>query len=32
MNVTIAGIVAMLLALPRGAKRESYGRWDRFVR
>jgi hypothetical protein len=29
---TVAAMLSVLLAFPRGQKRESYGSWDRFVR
>jgi hypothetical protein len=31
-NDLLAGLAIILLSLPRGSVRESYGRWDRYVR
>ncbi|WP_339676332.1 vitamin K epoxide reductase family protein [uncultured Gimesia sp.] len=29
---SVAGVIVMILAFPRGPKRESYGMWERYVR
>jgi hypothetical protein len=30
-NSVACGVLLILLALPRGAVRESYGGWDRYI-
>jgi Vitamin K epoxide reductase family len=32
ITCTVAGLVAIALAIPRGPKKESYGAWDQYVR
>ena len=32
ISALLCGLAVMLLAIPRGPKRESYGLWDRYVR